>query len=209
MSTATLRRPVALRPTFASSHDEDPADPFQAWAVGIRASDSKAFEAFFRTVHGPLVRYAESLVREPSLARDLTQDALVRIWERRETLDPERSLESLAYRTLKNLCLNRIRDRKNREELLAEEYEAPVTLSAGPDQELRGTRLAERLSEWVEELPERQREALRLSRFQGLSHDEVAEAMGVSARTVNNHLVRALRALRERIRAYEPSLLDR
>jgi RNA polymerase sigma-70 factor (ECF subfamily) len=50
-------------------------------------------------------------------------------------------------------------------------------------------------------LPERQREALMLSRFEGLSHEEIAGVMGVAPRTVNNHLVRGLRFLRERFEA--------
>ncbi|MFB6272415.1 MAG: sigma factor-like helix-turn-helix DNA-binding protein, partial [Salinibacter sp.] len=51
--------------------------------------------------------------------------------------------------------------------------------------------------------------ALVLSRFDGLSHEEVADVMDISPRTVNNHIVRALKHLRGRIRDYEPNLLDR
>lgn len=174
----------------------------------IRDSDASAFEDFFRALHAPLVRYAEGLVGDAALAGDLTQDAFVRIWESRGRIDPDRSLEAFAYRTVRNLCLNRIRDRKNREELLAAGYEPPSGEPQDPEELLGGSRLAARLEGWIAALPDRQREALRLSRFHGLSHDEVADAMGVSARTVNNHLVRALRAIRDRVRAYEPSLLD-
>ena len=56
--------------------------------------------------------------------------------------------------------------------------------------------LPKKLHEWVEQLPERQREAFELSRFEGLDHEEIAQVMQVSARTVNNHLVAALRQLR-------------
>ena len=185
-----------------------PPDSPRALARRIRDSDTLAFEAFFRTHHAPLVRYAEGIVKDPAEARDLAQDAFVRIWEGRERIDPERSLESLAYRTVRNLCLNRVRDRKNRETLLAEGYEPPARAPTGPDDALGQARLAAHLERWIDALPERQREALRLSRFSGLSHEEVAEAMGVSARTVNTHLVRALRTIRDRVKAYEPSLLD-
>ena len=68
--------------------------------------------------------------------------------------------------------------------------------------------LEDRLHDWIADLPDRQREALELSRFRGLSHEDVAGIMDISPRTVNNHIVRALRSLRERIRTYEPSLLD-
>lgn len=183
-------------------------DLFQVWARRIRASDSGAFEAFFRALHPDLVRFAEGLLRDGASARDVTQDAFVRIWEGRERIDPGQSLKAFAYRTVRNLCLNRIRDGKTRSALLEEAYDPAPRSAALPDQEAAGTALAGHLRAWIGDLPERQREALTLSRFQGLNHDEVAEAMGVSPRTVNNHLVKALRTIRDRVREYEPTLLD-
>lgn len=182
-------------------------DLFSVWARGIRASDERAFESFFRSLHGPLVRFAETMVEHAS-ASDLVQEAFVRIWDGRERLDPSQSLKAFAYRTVRNLCLNRLRDVKTREGLLAERYEIPGGPQALPDASVEARALEVNLLQWIRELPDRQREALELSRFQGLSHEEVAEAMDVSPRTVNNHLVKALRTIRDRVRAYEPSLLD-
>lgn len=189
-------------------HQSPETDLFKVWARGIRASDSRAFDAFFRALHGPLVRYAQRFVFEQAAAADLVQDAFVRIWDGRARLDPGQSLKAFAYRTVRNLCLNRIRDSSTREGLLAERYESPAARMEAPDDAMDGRNLEHHLREWIGELPDRQREALELSRFQGLSHEEVAEAMDVSPRTVNNHLVKALRTIRDRVRAYEPTLLD-
>ncbi len=68
--------------------------------------------------------------------------------------------------------------------------------------------MKDKMDGWINELPLRQREALILSRYQGLSHQEVAAIMDVSPRTVNNHLVRALKYIHGQIQRYEPSLLD-
>jgi RNA polymerase sigma-70 factor (family 1) len=200
--SAPIRR-VNTSPT----READEFDLFRVWARRIRDSDASALEAFFRAVHGPLVRYATRFVPESS-AEDIVQDAFVRIWNGRERIDPSQSLKAFAYRTVRNLSLNRIRDGKTREALLEERYELPASPTPDPDDELARSDLAERLREWIGELPNRQREALELSRFEGLTHEQVAEAMGVSPRTVNNHLVKALRVIRDRVRAYEPSLLD-
>lgn len=54
------------------------------------------------------------------------------------------------------------------------------------------------LIKWIDNLPERQQEAFKLSRFEGLSHDEIADIMDVSPRTVNNHIVAALKSLQEK-----------
>lgn len=159
----------------------------------------------FRAFHERLVAYAAGFVTEDSdSAGDLVQDAFVRIWEGRARLDPERSFRGLLYQTVRNLALNRSRDVRNRAALMAERYEPPGRAPAPPDAELEATLLAARLEEWIDGLPPRQREALRLSRFDGLDHREIADVMGCSPRTVNNHLVQALRTLRGRFAAVAP-----
>lgn len=206
LNATTLSRPFVPVNAPQPSASED-LDLFRVWASKIRDSDASALEAFFRAVHGPLVRYATKFVAE-SMAEDIVQDAFIRLWESRSRIDPSQSIKAFAYRTVRNLCLNRIRDAKTRESLLAERYEPPTESIPEPDDELAREDFAARLKGWIAELPDRQREALELSRFHGMSHEQVAEAMGVSPRTVNNHLVKALRTIRDRVRAYEPSLLD-
>jgi len=206
LNATALPNPVPRVKTTPSRGGDD-LDLFRVWASRIRDSDPAALEAFFRAVHAPLVRYAERFVPDAG-AEDIVQDAFVRIWNGRERIDPSQSLKAFAYRTVRNLCLNRIRDGKTRETLLAERYEVPTHAMSSPDDDLDQSDLAVRLRDWIGALPDRQREALELSRFEGLSHEEVAEAMGVSPRTVNNHLVKALRTIRDRVRAYEPALLD-
>lgn len=206
LNASTVPNPTP-RMTSPPLRGGDDLDLFRVWAARIRESDPAALEAFFRAVHAPLVRYAARFVPDAG-AEDVVQDAFVRIWNGRERIDPSQSLKAFAYRTVRNLCLNRIRDGKTRETLLAERYEPHAHAMPSPDDELDRSDLAVRLREWIGELPDRQREALELSRFEGLTHEEVAEAMGVSPRTVNNHLVKALRTIRDRVRAYEPALLD-
>jgi RNA polymerase sigma-70 factor (ECF subfamily) len=171
----------------------------------LAASDVGAFERLFRHLHGPLLRYAASLT-DPDEADDVVQDAFVRIWNNRARLDPGRSLRALLYQTVRNLAFNRGRDRR-----LHDEKHAAMAAFApepdAPDAVADGARLDALLGRWIDALPPRQREALALSRFDGLSHDEIAEAMSVSPRTVNNHLVAALKTLRDHVHRYDPSLL--
>ncbi len=183
-------------------------DPFVSWCRRLAASDEEALEELFRATHPALVRYAATFTHDPAAAGDLVQDAFVRIWERRTTLDPSRSLKALLYRTARNLALNWVRDRETRRHLLTD-YRPDASHEPMPDAHTEGRELRRHLEAWIAALPERQREALLLSRFEGLSHDEIAEVMGISPRTVNNHLVKALRHLRDRTMAYAPSLLRR
>lgn len=193
--------------TFVPSATPD-SDVFTSWCRRLAASDDGAFEELFQATHGALVRYAVSYTHDAAAARDLVQDAYVRIWERRDRLDPTRSLKALLFRTVRNLALNRVRDRQTRRDLL-DGYVPDVHREPTPDAHAEGRELRHHLDAWIDALPDRQREALRLSRFEGLSHDEIAEVMDVSPRTVNNHLVKALKFLRDCTAAYEPGLLHR
>ena len=184
----------------------DAAEPYASWSRRIAASDEAAFEALFRHLHPPLVRFATGLVGSEAEADDLVQEAFLRIWSSRDRLDPQRSLRALLYRSVRNLAYNAIRDRTTHAEKHTEMM--PPAAPPMPDAATEAASFEGRLRRWITELPDRQREALTLSRFDGLSHAEIATAMEISARTVNNHLVAALNTLRTRILTYEPGYLD-
>lgn len=176
----------------------------------LRASDREAFERVFRLLREDLLRYVCSIVRSGPMAHDLVQDVFVSLWGLRETLDPTQPLKAYLYRMARNRAYRHLRDerlhaRKHQDlRQAADEARGPTW----PDAEVDAGLLGHALRQWIEELPERQREALVLSRFHGLSHREVASVMAVSPRTVNNHIMRALNHLQGRIQAYEPTLLD-
>ena len=181
---------------------DNEVDLMAVWFRRVVHSDTAAFEALFRAMRGGLVNYAAQITGDEASSSDIVQEAFLRFWQRREEHDPSGSVKALLFRTVRNLALNWVRDGKRRAKLLAEGYVSPHRPAPPPDLMLAGRELAGRLQEWMDELPERQREALTLSRFQGLSHEEVAAVMDVAPRTVNNHLVRALRTLKERLEAH-------
>jgi RNA polymerase sigma-70 factor (family 1) len=188
------------------------ARPFDEWCRRLKASDRSAYAELFEAMYEPLFRYVRSITDTPDAARDVTQDAFVRLWEVRDSLSLDQSLEAYLYRIARNRAYNHERNRRTRsekEEDVREQTSAQPAPPTRPDTQAGAQQLEERLWRWIGELTDRQREALVLSRFDGLSHDEVADVMGISPRTVNNHIVRALKHLRGRIDDYEPDLLDR
>lgn len=187
------------------------ADTFQTWCRRLQESDRAALGQVFEAMHDPIFRYVRSITKNGAVARDITQDIFIRLWDVRESLDPNRSLEAYLFRMARNRAYNHERNRRTRtdkEDDIREDSVAQPAAPASPDVQLDADLLEANLEEWIEDLPDRQREALSLSRFEGLSHDAIADVMDISPRTVNNHIVRALKTLRERIRAFEPGLLD-
>ncbi len=170
-------------------------------ATRVAAGDALAFRELFDRLHEPLLRFAIRFVDE-SAAKDAVQEAFVRVWHRRQTINEELSLRALLYRTVRNLAFNAVRDESTRSRLLADEGTEHFSGQSpmNPEQEFVVKEMGDAVRAGIDALPERQREALVLSRFNGLSHQEIAAVMNVSARTVNNHLVRALETLRVYLR---------
>lgn len=169
----------------------------------LRASDQEAFTEIFHELYPLLVRYAQGFVGDQ--ASDLVQEAFVRLWRGRQGLDADSSLRAYLYTVVRNMALNQERDTRRRKELLNDQP-APAS-SQLPDEQTVAGDFQDRMQAWIRELPDRRREAFRLSRFSGLTYDEIAHVMQVSPRTVETHIRLALEQLRDRIRQYEPDLL--
>jgi len=108
--------------------------------------------------------------------------------------------------SVRNRALNAIRDRSG----VDVDHELASIHSKGQpadhdlnDNENDEPTLEQLMNTWIDQLPDRQKEAFNLSRFEGLDHDEIAEVMNVSPKTVNNHIVTALRSLRDKYEQYD------
>ena len=177
----------------------------------LKASDRGAFEQVFRRLREGLLRYVRSIVENDAVAHDLVQDVFVYLWSLRETLDPARPLKAYLYRMARNRALRFLRDERAhaaKHVILKQQASAQTPGPEAQDARIDADVLNQRLRRWIAALPERQREALLLSRFHGLSHREIAAIMEVSPRTVNNHIMRALEHLQARIETFEPTRME-
>lgn len=148
-------------------------------------------------MHPVLLRYAWRFTGEREAARDVVQDAFFKLWQIRETVDPSRSLKALLYTMVRNLALNSKRAARHTNGVFPEHGLVDTTPSV--DQRVQAEMLNAHLRQCINELPRRRREAFMLSRYEGLSHSEIAQVMGLTPRTVNTHIVLALKDLRKRL----------
>lgn len=170
---------------------------FTLWAKKIRRSNRKAFDQLFRSFYPILVRFAMRYTRDSAAAKDVVQDSFIKLWQKRTLINPEQSLKNYLYTMVRNNALNLIRELSDVEvdhEMANSKSEA-VELKTADKPE---NRIDDFFSTWIDQLPKRQKEAFELSRFEGLDHEEIAEVMNLSTKTVNNHIVTALRFLRDR-----------
>lgn len=180
----------------------DEEDSFLIWSHGLRRSDTNAFEAVFDAMYDALFRYSLYITRDREASSDITQDVFVKLWQIRDTIDPGRSLKSLLYQMARNYSLNHERQRKRHAaDELTEDHPASGHHPLN-DEILDADELGRRLNEWIEDMPDRRREAFMLSRYEGMSHEEIATLMNLAPKTVNNHIVLALQHLRQKVEAH-------
>lgn len=165
-----------------------------------RIDDPEDFTEVFREFYAPLVRYARGITEEVVSAEDVVQEVFTKLWEDRQTITVETSLKALLYTMVRNRALNANRKKKNAaQNTRPRDMDDRQKGEPGADEKLSTENLRHRLSKWIEDLPPRRKEAFVLSRYHGLSHDEIAGIMDVSKRTVDTHIVHALQDLRRRL----------
>lgn len=182
-----------------------PSDLERAWVARIAAGDMGAFEVVFGLHYEPLCSFALQFLSSPDAARDVVQEVFVRVWEQRTSLANCENLRAYLFTAVRNRCLKVLRhgsvvrrsvERWQRDGASPGAAEQPPS----PEDHLEAAELASDLEAVLVTLPERAREAFLLHRRQGLAYTEIAEVMDVSVRTVENHIARALRGLREGLR---------
>lgn len=162
-------------------------------AAALRAGDRTAFRAFFERHHGELLRYLRYRNVPDEQAEDLVQQAFVTVWERRESLRDDGSVRGLLFRIAYSRALNHFRDTSRLDRAQGDELPGA---EPGPDMYAESRLIRERLEAAVAALPERRRAVFELCMLEGLSYREASEALDISAKTVENQMAHALRAVR-------------
>lgn len=164
----------------------------------VRAGDEAAYDAAFRTWYAPLVRVAGALLKDTDAAEEVVQDVMVELWRRRHVMDAGITLRAYLLRAVRNRSLNHLRHLRVRRETTVDVealYDEPVA----SDQPVVAKELGEAVKVALDELPPRCREVFDLSRVHGLKYAEIAETLGISQKTVEAQMGKALRILRERL----------
>jgi RNA polymerase sigma-70 factor (ECF subfamily) len=169
----------------------------------LRGGEASAFDAIFRANYALLVRVAESMLRDRATAEEIAQDVMLELWRRRESLDVTESVRGYLLQATRNRSLNAIRhraiERRSEPQLVDGVARLPSTDAAVREREVEVA-----IQGAIADLPDRCRQVFELSRVQGLKYLEIAERMGISVKTVEVQMGKALRILRERLKAWLP-----
>ena len=150
-----------------------------------------------------LFRLALRIVQDRPEAEDVTQDTLLRVWERHEELSQVKSLEAYVLTTGRNLALDRCRKREAQNISLEETTADTPDSALTADRQMEADEKRQRVHDIFNRLPETQRTVMQLRDIEGKTTREVAEIMGLTEENVKVILFRARRTVREQYEKLE------
>ena len=169
----------------------------------VKNSKKDSFQKLFYQFYDQLFRFVVYRVRDTDIAKDITQETFLRIWEKRESLQPKKSFFSLLARISTNLCYDHFRYTEVRLRNKDRIPEYGKSHFDNPEEVVQAQAIEKIIRKLVnEKLPQRCRIIFILSRIEGLSNQEISLKLGLSIRTVENQIYRALKILKKHMQKY-------
>ena len=169
----------------------------------VKNSKKSSFQKLFFQFHDQLFRFVVYRVQDTDIAEDITQETFLRVWEKRESLQPKKSFFSLLARISTNLCYDHFRytevQLRNKDRI----PEYGKSHFDNPEEVVQAQAIEKIIRKLVnEKLPQKCRLIFILSRIEGLSNQEISSKLSLSIRTVENQIYRALKILKKHMRKY-------
>jgi len=180
--------------------------PDETIRKGLIDDSSKIFEELFHSLYNPLCKYAARFIQNGDDAEEVVQQCFVKLWEKRAEASNIQSFSSYLYRSVYNSCMNIFEHEKvkksyadNSEQKLREYYAEQVEDSFTEE-------LTEQIKSAIELLPEKNKEVFLLRFYEGYNIKEVSEKLNITIRTVETHVSKSLKILRQALTPVLPIL---
>ena len=181
--------------------------PVNHHAAHTALLDKSSFEKLFKTHYSSLCSYANGFLKDLDAAEEVVQEIMVKVWMQRDSLQITTSIESYLFRSVRNGCMNVIRHIGIREGYKEHvQQEAPV-IRPMQEEKLMGDELQRKIRLAIDALPMERRRVFIMSRYDGMTYQQIADALGISVKTVENQMGKALKSLRADLADYLPILL--
>ncbi len=165
------------------------------------------FEMLFKSNYSMLCAYANGFLKDPFASEDVVQEVMFRIWTGRKTLVIDTSVRSYLFRSVRNGCMNVLKHRNVRDEYKSFRENQDVENQYSHEDELIVSELEVKIRKAIDNLPLERRKVFILSRYDGLTYSQIAAKLGISVKTVENQMGKALKTLREELSDYLPWIL--
>lgn len=168
----------------------------------IKADNMFAFDALYGNYCKRVYKFGYSIIKSREEAENLMQDVFLNLWETRRRVKKNSSVKSYIFTITYNSAISIIR-KKARESEFIEYLKSVQTINEeAVDVVFEYNELKSKLDEIVNALPKRQKEVYLLHRDEAMKYDEIAERLHISVNTIENHMSRALKTVREKMGDY-------
>jgi RNA polymerase sigma-70 factor, ECF subfamily len=174
----------------------------------FKAGDAEAFEQLFARHTRPVINFAYRFVRNRGLAEELAQEIFLRVYEAGAGYQVQAKFTTWLYRIATNVCLNEIRKPHNRETGNGNMPHGASERAVPACDTLEQEEISQALRRVLGQLPEKQRVAFILNKYQELSYGEVSEIMKISEKAVKSLIHRAKETLAEKLKPLLPGLIQ-
>lgn len=169
----------------------------------IEQAFQQVFKHHFKNLHG----YACAMVRDEAVAEGIVQQVFLKLWERADTIDFEQSITPYLYRSVHNQALNHLKHQKVKQAYKAYAEKTQHADEGSAARRVQLKELQEKLSDALQLLPEQCLAIFQMSRFRDMKYQEIADELGISVKTVEAQMSKALRILRHQLKEYLPILI--
>jgi RNA polymerase sigma-70 factor (ECF subfamily) len=186
--------------------------PSEDLMARIAEGDQDVFEVLVDRHQTSILNLIYRFVGDRTQAKDLAQEVFIRVWQAAGSYQPKAKFTTWIYRITANLCFNELKSARRRKLFQFLQFgedqentieEVLVDASPSPEDLLLSREQSRRISDALQSLPDNQRLALILKRYDDLSYQEIAKVIGCSVSAVESLLVRAKRTLQEKLKNYE------
>jgi RNA polymerase sigma-70 factor (family 1) len=173
----------------------------------IANGDQVAFEQFYNIHWNRIYSLALTYLKSSVQAQDVVQEVFLKIWVKRQNLSHVENPASYVYIMGRNEIINALKKKISLDWLTEEQAELIPDNFMLPHQEIDLKQLQQNIGRAIDNLPDRQKLIFKLSREEGLNHEQIAARLGIEKSTVKNHIVRALNTLRSNLELQGNNLL--
>lgn len=173
------------------------------WLKSMKAGEELALQKIFKHYYKYLVVTGYNITGDNEKAKDLVQDVFFELWKKREQIEIQSSLKAYLRRAVVNRSLNYIKTQK-RFDFGDENFDAQTpdkTFSAQKNLEAQDLKSA--INRAIDSLPTKCKTIFMLSRFEKLSHKEIAAKLDISTKTIENQITKALKIVRAAVEKYD------
>jgi RNA polymerase sigma factor (sigma-70 family) len=193
---------LALKPVASYMSSSEPDQPEIEWMRRIREGDMEAFRLLVETHQSRIVGTISKMLGSDVEAEDLAQQVFIRVWRSAPRYKPTAKFTTWLFRITRNLVFNEMRRKRHFVGHTDDLAEPAERRERGPDQVLLEEELQTAIQDAISKLPEAQRLAIVLRRYEELPYEEIAKVMGTTVPAVKSILFRARAELRERLAKY-------